>query len=81
MPLSNKISSIYIRKDGYTTSDSKFRFTTNNFTSELGQVNYNSAYDEAIDASLRTNIRGFRLNVTLDWQKLHDSTVEVTFTS
>jgi hypothetical protein len=74
MALSSKISTIYIRKAG--GSDWSYTITTNNFTSEIGQVNYGSAYDEAIDASLRHNLRGFRLTVTLNWAKLLSSTFD-----
>lgn len=80
MALSSKIAQVYIRDLNFSSGDAteKYRFTTNNFVSELGQVNFSGAFDEAIDASLRSNFRGFRLNVSLNWQKLHDSTVEST---
>ncbi len=74
MALSSKISTIYIRKAG--GAGWSYTITTNNFTSEIGQVNYGSAYDEAIDASLRHNLRGFRLTVTLNWAKLLSSTFD-----
>ena len=79
MALSSKISTIYIREDG--GGGWSYTITTNNFTSELGQVNYGSAYDEAIDASLRHNLRGFRLTVTLDWGKLASATFSGTGTT
>ena len=74
MALSSKISTIYIREAG--GSGWVYTITTNNFTNELGQVNYGSAFDEAIDASLRHNLRGFRLRVTLNWGKLLSSTFD-----
>lgn len=79
MALSSKISTIYIREDG--GSGWSYTITTNNFVSELGQVNYGSAYDEAIDASLRHNLRGFRLTVSLDWGKLTSATFSGTGTT
>lgn len=72
MALSSKISTIYIRNIADSWS---YNFTTNNFVSDLGQVNFTEAYDEAIDGSLRSNFRGYRLKIGLNWQKLHDSTV------
>jgi hypothetical protein len=72
MALSSKISSIYIRKAG--GSSWSYTITTNNFTSDIGQVNFGSAYDEALDASLRQNLRGFRFTLELNWAKLLSST-------
>lgn len=73
MALSSKISSIIIRQAG--GSGWSYTIKTNNFTSDLGQVNYGSAFDEAIDGSLRHNFRGFRLKVSLEWAKITSSTV------
>ena len=76
MALSKKISSIYIREGDSAVSPWIYTFVAHNFDSDLGQVNYTgSAFDEAIDGSLRTNIRGFRMNVSLRWQALISSTV------
>jgi hypothetical protein len=74
MALSSKLSSISIRKAG--GGDWSYDITTSNFTSEIGQVNYGSAYDEAIDASLRHNLRGFRFTLDLNWAKLLSSTFD-----
>ena len=79
MALSSKITNIYIRQKDYdTANDWKYEFIINNAVSELGQVNYGSAFDEAIDGSLRHNLRGFRITVNLDWAKLLDSTAKRT---
>jgi len=43
---------------------------------DVGQVNYGSPYDEAIDGSLRTNLRGFRISVDLPLSKLYDALVD-----
>lgn len=73
MALSRKLSTIYIRKkDGGTNW--QYTITTNNLVSEIGQVNYGSAFDEAVDGALRHNFRGYRVTVTLDWAKLSNST-------
>ena len=79
MALSSKITNIYIRQKDYdTANDWKYEFIINSAVSELGQVNYGSAFDEAIDGSLRHNLRGFRITVNLDWGKLLSSTAKRT---
>ena len=75
--LENPLTSFRIRKQNFgTAGDCLYIFTINNLVSELGQVNYGSAFDESIDGSLRHNFRGFRLSVTLDFEKLLSSTVD-----
>jgi len=50
--------------------------------SDIGQVNYGSSFDEAVDGTLRHNFRGFRLNLELNWEKLLSSTAQKrTYTS
>jgi hypothetical protein len=73
--LPNPLTEFRIRRQNFGTGDWLYIFTINNLISELGQVNYGSAFDEAIDGTLRHNFRGFRLSVTLDFQKLLSSTV------
>jgi len=74
MALSSKISSIIIRPISFTSGDWSYTIVPSNFDVSIGQVNFTEAFDEALDGSLRSNIRGFRLAVTLDWQKLISST-------
>ncbi len=77
MALSNKITSIEIRqKDFDSSSDWKYKFTINNMVADIGQVNFNSAFDEAIDGTLRSNLRGYRVSVSLSFQKLLSSTAQ-----
>lgn len=77
MALSSKLTSIGIRqKDFNTSNDWQFKFTINNMVSEIGQVNYGSAFDEAVDGSLRHNIRGYRTRVSLSFEKLLGSTAQ-----
>jgi len=72
MPLSAKLTEIRIRDIGVTW---RYRFKVKDLSMDIGQVNYGAAYDEAIDGSLRTNIRGFRMTVNLPLNKLYDSLV------
>tara|TARA_R100000353_G_scaffold91491_4_gene67431 strand:- start:179 stop:679 length:501 start_codon:yes stop_codon:yes gene_type:complete len=77
MALSNKITSIEIRqKDFDSSNDWKYKFTINNMVADIGQVNFNSAFDEAIDGTLRSNLRGYRVSVSLSFEKLLSSTVQ-----
>lgn len=84
MALSSKLETINIRVDHATpaSGDWEYKFTINSMVSDIGQVNYGSAFDEAIDGSLRHNFRGFRLNLELNWEKLLSSTAQKrTYTS
>lgn len=77
MALSSKLTSIGIRqKDFNAANDWQFKFTINNMISEIGQVNYGSAFDEAVDGSLRHNIRGYRTRISLSFEKLLSSTAQ-----
>lgn len=84
MALSSKLETINIRVDHATpaSGDWEYKFTINNMVSDIGQVNYGSAFDEAVDGTLRHNFRGFRLNLELNWEKLLSSTAQKrTYTS
>lgn len=73
MALQRKISEIYLREQG--GGGWKYRVTPNDFEQDLGDVNWNSPYDTALDGSLRQNFRGFRSTVNINWEKLTSSTV------
>ena len=73
MPLSSKLTQIYIRDKA--PSGWVYRFRVKDLDFNIGQVNYGSAYDEVIDASLRSNIRGFRMSIDLPLNKLYSSLV------
>lgn len=84
MALSSKLETINIRVDHATpaSGDWEYKFTINNMVSDIGQVNYGSSFDEAVDGTLRHNFRGFRLNLELNWEKLLSSTAQKrTYTS
>lgn len=72
MPLSAKLKEIRIRDIDVAW---RYRFKVKDLSMDIGQVNYGAAYDEAVDGSLRTNIRGFRMTVNLPLNKLYDSLV------
>ena len=79
MALSSKLETINIRVDvgnGFVSGDWEYKFTINSMVSDIGQVNFNSPFDEAIDGTLRHNFRGFRSNLELNWEKLLSSTAQ-----
>lgn len=83
MPLSNKLTSIKIRANqdnSFNVLDWVYTLTISSMQSDIGQVNFTSAYDEALDGTLRSNLRGFRVTISLDWAKLHDSLITSTGT-
>ena len=83
MPLSNKLTSIKIRANqdnALNVLDWVYTVTISSMQSDIGQVNFTSAFDEALDGTLRSNFRGFRVTISLDWAKLHDSLVTSTGT-
>jgi len=76
MALSSKITDIYI-KGNNASGEYDYTIKSTDFSVSLGQVNFTSAYDEAIDGSLRSNIRGFRLDVTLDFPKILSNMISI----
>jgi hypothetical protein len=82
MPLSNKLTSIKIRanQDNDLVLDWVYTVTISSMQSDIGQVNFTSAFDEALNGTLRSNFRGFRVTISLDWAKLYDSLVTSTGT-
>ena len=73
MALSAKLTKIYIRQK---SNSWKYSFKVKDTLLDIGQVNYGSPYDEAIDGSFRSNMRGFRMIVDLPLNKLYSSLVE-----
>ena len=83
MALSSKLTSIKIRANQDNTLnvlDWVYTLTISSMQSDIGQVNFTSAYDEALDGTLRSNLRGFRVTISLDWAKLYDSLITSTGT-
>jgi hypothetical protein len=71
MALSSKITELYITNNTWV-----YTFKVKDVALDIGQVNYGAAYDEAIDGSLRSNIRGYRMSIDLPINKIYDSVVE-----
>jgi len=69
-----KAGSLYYA-DG-STATWYYTFRVKDTLLDVGQVNYGSPYDEAIDGSLRTNLRGFRISADLPLSKLYDALVD-----
>ncbi len=83
MALSSKLTSIKIRANqdnALNVLDWVYTLTISSMQSDIGQVNFTSAYDEALDGTLRSNLRGFRVTISLDWAKLYDSLITSTGT-
>lgn len=82
MALGRKISTVYVQNRDYGSDPQwRYEFRVTNAQSDLGQVNWTSATDEDLGGSLRSNLRGFRANVSLDWPKLHSAVVTGTGTT
>lgn len=75
MALSSKLTQIAIR-DQSPGASWVYTFKVKDLSLDIGQVNYGSPYDEAIDGSLRTNIRGFRMSVNLPINKLYTAQIK-----
>jgi len=77
MPLSKKLQSVTIQNRGYSASsgDWLYTFTLKDGSFDITPVNYGGSYDEAIDGSLRSNLRGLRFTLSVNWEKLHNATV------
>lgn len=81
MALQRRIQEIHIKNQDGGGSNLlvwRYRLTPNNFDNNLGMVNWGSAFDEALDGSLRQNFRGFRSTINIDWEKLTDATIYET---
>jgi len=76
MALSSKLTQVYIRDKATPSPLWTYSFRVKDVSLNIGQVNYGSPYDEAIDGSLRTNIRGYRMSVNLPLNKLYDSLIK-----
>tara|TARA_Y100000114_G_scaffold64037_1_gene58640 strand:- start:711 stop:1271 length:561 start_codon:yes stop_codon:yes gene_type:complete len=79
MAIATTISRLFIRKKDYNVDpDFCYLITPTNFNVSLAMLNFGSDNDEAIDGSLRSNLRGFRMNLDIPHEKLLTSTFKRT---
>ena len=79
MAIATTISQLFIKtKDYNADADFCYLITPTNFNVSLGVLNFGSDNDEAIDGSLRSNLRGFRMSLEIPHEKLLTSTFKKT---
>jgi len=77
MAIAAKISELYIKKKDFNVnSDFIYLITPTNFDVSLAMLNFGSDNDEAIDGSLRSNLRGFRMQLSIPHEILVSSTIK-----
>ena len=79
MAIATTISRLFIRKKDYNVdADFCYLITPKNFNVSLATLNFGNDNDEAIDGSLRSNLRGFRMTLDIPHEKLLTSTFKKT---
>tara|TARA_R110002020_G_scaffold208745_2_gene414601 strand:- start:27 stop:584 length:558 start_codon:yes stop_codon:yes gene_type:complete len=79
MAIATTISQLFIKtKDYNADADFCYLITPKNFNVSLAMLNFGSDNDEAIDGSLRSNLRGFRMSLEIPHEKLLTSTFKKT---
>ncbi len=79
MAIATTVSQLFIKtKDYNADADFCYLITPTNFNVSLGVLNFGSDNDEAIDGSLRSNLRGFRISLEIPHEKLLTSTFKKT---
>ena len=79
MAIATTISQLFIKtKDYDADADFCYLITPRNFNVSLAMLNFGSDNDEAIDGSLRSNLRGFRMSLEIPHEKLLTSTFKKT---
>jgi hypothetical protein len=79
MAIATTISRLFIRKKDYNVdADFCYLITPKNFNVSLATLNFGNDNDEAIDGSLRSNLRGFRMTLDIPHEKLLTSTFKRT---
>ena len=79
MAIATTISKLFIKtKDYDADADFCYLITPTNFDVSLAILNFGSDNDEAIDGSLRSNLRGFRMSLEIPHEKLLTSTFKKT---
>jgi len=75
MSLDKQETQIVIAPAAASNSAWTYNLKTQNVDVEFEQVNYGSAFDEAVDGSLRSNLRGYRPRITVNYDAFIDGTV------
>jgi hypothetical protein len=79
MAIATTVSRLFIRKKDYNVNaDFCYLIIPTNFNVSLAMLNFGSDNEEAIDGSLRSNLRGFRMNLEIPHEKLLTSTFKRT---
>ena len=79
MAIASTISQLFIKtKDYDANTDFCYLITPTNFDVSLAILNFGGDNDEAIDGSLRSNLRGFRMSLEIPHEKLLTSTFKKT---
>ena len=79
MAIATTISQLFIKtKDYNADADFCYLITPKNFNVSLATLNFGNDNDEAIDGSLRSNLRGFRMTLDIPHEKLLTSTFKKT---
>jgi hypothetical protein len=79
MAIATTVSQLFIKtKDYDANADFCYLITPTNFNVSLAMLNFGSDNDEAIDGSLRSNLRGFRMSLEIPHEKLLTSTFKKT---
>ena len=79
MAIATTISQLFIKtKDYDADADFCYLITPKNFNVSLATLNFGNDNDEAIDGSLRSNLRGFRMTLDIPHEKLLTSTFKKT---
>ena len=77
MAIAAKISELYIKKKDFdSSSDFIYLITPTNFDVSLGMISFGGIKDESLDGFLRTNVRGFRMELSIPHEILFSSTIK-----
>tara|TARA_Y100000114_G_scaffold51850_1_gene47333 strand:- start:33 stop:602 length:570 start_codon:yes stop_codon:yes gene_type:complete len=77
MAIATTISELYIKKKDFdASSDFIYLITPTNFDVSLGIISFGGITDESLDGFLRTNIRGFRMELSIPHEILINRTIK-----
>ena len=77
MAIAATISELYIKKKDFdANSDFIYLITPTNFNLSLKMISFGGVTDESLDGFLRTNIRGFRMELSIPHEILINRTIK-----